>query len=186
VDYDAYVNRTYNIIKSDRFNLQYLTALLNSHLVAYWLFKRGKLQGEQYQVDVNPIMSVPIAIDDDQEYLSKLASEVSEANKLLLETDKRFKQLVMSELGLNSWSAKLGKWWKLNFEEFVGQLGRTLSLQQKDDLLELFNKYSKQLTILADNILVKEENIDERVYSLYNLTSDEIRTIENSLKSITD
>ena len=36
--------------KSDRINLKYLTALLNSKLVTFWLKYKGKIQGDNYQV----------------------------------------------------------------------------------------------------------------------------------------
>ncbi|MEX0668191.1 MAG: hypothetical protein WD061_00430 [Candidatus Saccharimonadales bacterium] len=38
----------------------------------------------------------------------------------------------------------LNKWWKLEFADFVKALGVNLSLQQKDELLSLFEKYKKE------------------------------------------
>ena len=50
----------FNIIKSDRFDLKYLTALLNSKLIAFWLRFKGKMQGNNYQIDKEPLVNIPI------------------------------------------------------------------------------------------------------------------------------
>ncbi|MDX9813715.1 MAG: N-6 DNA methylase [Sulfurimonadaceae bacterium] len=57
---ECYVMLSFNIIKSERINLKYLTALLNSKLVAFWLKYKGKMQGDNYQVDKEPILNIPI------------------------------------------------------------------------------------------------------------------------------
>jgi adenine-specific DNA-methyltransferase len=40
--------------------LRYLTALLNSKLIAFWLRKKGKMQGTSYQLDNEPLSEIPI------------------------------------------------------------------------------------------------------------------------------
>ena len=59
-DFDCYVSQTFFVIKSNRINQKYLTAILNSRLIAFWLWHRGKLQGDFYQVDKEPILKIPI------------------------------------------------------------------------------------------------------------------------------
>jgi adenine-specific DNA-methyltransferase len=59
-DNDCFVSQTFNIIKSKRINLKYLTALLNSSLIKFWLLKKGKMQGSIFQIDKEPIMQIPI------------------------------------------------------------------------------------------------------------------------------
>jgi adenine-specific DNA-methyltransferase len=61
-NFDCYVSATFFIIKTDRINLKYLTGLLNSKLVAFWLRYRGKMQGNNYQVDKEPLMNIPIPL----------------------------------------------------------------------------------------------------------------------------
>ena len=56
----AYVMMAINVIKSERINLKYLIALLNSKLIAFWLFHRGKRQGDIYQIDKEPLLNIPI------------------------------------------------------------------------------------------------------------------------------
>lgn len=59
-DFDCYVSQTFNVIKTPRLNQLYLTGLLNSTVVAFWLRHRGKMQGHLFQVDKEPLLSIPI------------------------------------------------------------------------------------------------------------------------------
>ena len=53
-DFDCYVTQTFYSIKTNRYNLKYLTTLLNSKLIAFWLRFKGKMQGNNYQIDKEP------------------------------------------------------------------------------------------------------------------------------------
>lgn len=56
-----------NIIKCKRVNPKYLTAILNSKLIAFWLKHKGKMQGFQYQVDKEPLVELPLIKTDHPE-----------------------------------------------------------------------------------------------------------------------
>jgi hypothetical protein len=56
----AYVMMSFNIIKSNQINLKYLVALLNSKLIEFWLKNKGKMQGNNFQLDKEPILNIPI------------------------------------------------------------------------------------------------------------------------------
>ena len=64
-NFDSYVSRAFFSIKTERINQKYLTAVLNSKVVTFWLKHKGKMQGFQYQVDKDPIINIPIAIAKD-------------------------------------------------------------------------------------------------------------------------
>ncbi len=59
-DFDTYVSATFYLIKTDSLNHKYLTALLNSKLIAFWLRHKGKMQGSNYQIDKAPLVNIPI------------------------------------------------------------------------------------------------------------------------------
>ena len=63
-DFDCYVSQTFVVIKTDRIDLKYLTGILNSQIIKFWLFYEGKLQGNNYQVDSEPLMNIPIKSGD--------------------------------------------------------------------------------------------------------------------------
>jgi hypothetical protein len=60
VDEPSYVSATFFVIKTKRINMKYLTVILNSRLIMFWLRYRGQMQGNNYQVDKNPLLSLPI------------------------------------------------------------------------------------------------------------------------------
>ena len=59
-DFDTYVSQTYFVIKTNRINQKYLTGLLNSKLIEFWLRYKGKMQGFNFQVDKEPLLEIPI------------------------------------------------------------------------------------------------------------------------------
>jgi len=61
-DFDCYVLAAFFIIKTERVNLKYLTALLNSKVTAVWLKHKGKMQGYNYQIDKEPLLALPLMI----------------------------------------------------------------------------------------------------------------------------
>ena len=60
VDYDSYVSQTFILIKKEDVSLKYLTGLLNSNVTQFILKFKGKLQGNNYQVDQNPLYKIPL------------------------------------------------------------------------------------------------------------------------------
>jgi adenine-specific DNA-methyltransferase len=62
IDYESYFSATFYIIKSDRIDLKYLTLILNSQLSKFWFRYKGKMQGNNYQIDKNPLVNIPIKI----------------------------------------------------------------------------------------------------------------------------
>ena len=59
-NFDSYVSATFNLIKTDRFNLKFLVAILNSKLIKFWLKNKGKMQGTNFQLDQEPLIKIPI------------------------------------------------------------------------------------------------------------------------------
>lgn len=64
VNFDSFVSRAYLIIRTNRVDLKYLTGLLNSTLIKYWLKYRGKMQGANFQIDKEPLQQIPIVIPE--------------------------------------------------------------------------------------------------------------------------
>jgi adenine-specific DNA-methyltransferase len=75
-DFPCYVSQTYNVIKTDRVNLHFLTGLLNSRLIKFWLKHQGKMQGQNFQIDKEPLLSIPLCIPSKkiQEDIAKLVN----------------------------------------------------------------------------------------------------------------
>ena len=80
---EAYVMMSFNVIRSKRINLKYLTGLLNSKLVAFWLRKKGKMQGNAYQLDKEPLLEIPIYKPTDKQAneIEKLVTKIISLKK---------------------------------------------------------------------------------------------------------
>lgn len=90
VDFNCYVSQTYFIISTNRVNLKFLTGLLNSNLIYFWLRNKGKLQGDLLQVDKGPLMEIPICVGnkEQQKEIVILVDTMISLNKKLRETLK--------------------------------------------------------------------------------------------------
>jgi len=75
-DFPCYVSRAFIVIKSNRINLKYLSALLNSKLIDFWLRYRGKMQGFQYQIDKTPLIELPLIKTDEERVFAFLVDYV--------------------------------------------------------------------------------------------------------------
>ncbi|EAH9977452.1 class I SAM-dependent DNA methyltransferase [Campylobacter jejuni] len=119
VDFDCYVSATFYVIKTQRINVKYLTAILNSKLIAFWLKHKGKMQGNNYQIDKEPLLNIPI-------------------------------------VDTNSKNQKIA-------DELINLVDEILKAKEQDK-----NANTSPL----------EEKINNIVYKIYNLTEEEIKTIE--------
>lgn len=79
-DFDCYVPAMYYVIQTSRWNMKFLTGILNSKLIAFWLKNKGKMQGENYQVDKEPLLSIPLPSPD------SISEEIQ--NKIITLVDK--------------------------------------------------------------------------------------------------
>lgn len=62
-DFDCFVSQTFFVIQTSRWNMKFLTGILNSNLVAFWLkYKGKKSQSDVMQIDAPPLLSIPLPI----------------------------------------------------------------------------------------------------------------------------
>ena len=88
VKFDSYVNQAFYVIKTNRISLKYLTLLLNSKLITFWLKYKGKMQGSNYQIDKEPILEIPIKNIQNTNFFEQKADEILKAKEQGLDTTK--------------------------------------------------------------------------------------------------
>jgi len=89
-DFNCYVSATFYVIKTERLNLKYLSGLLNSNLIKYWLENKGKMQGNNFQIDKEPLLNIPIYVPENknqQKIIIDLVDKITELNKGLKKLD---------------------------------------------------------------------------------------------------
>lgn len=123
-DFPCYVSRAFLIVKPEDIDLKFLTGLLNSKLIYYWIYHKGKRQGEQLQIDKNPLMKIPLIKKEDDRVIKNV--------ELIIELSKELE---------------------------------SVNLEREKEVIK------KQINAL-------EKQIDNIVYSLYDLSREEIEIIE--------
>ncbi len=74
--FDTYVLQTFNVIKTNRMNLKYLTGILNSHCIKFWLKNKGKMQGINFQLDKAPLLEIPLIKTEKEKIISPLVDYI--------------------------------------------------------------------------------------------------------------
>ncbi len=89
-NFDCYVSQTYYVIKSEVINLKFLTGLLNSKVIYFWLKNRGKIQGDNLQVDKAPLLKLPLLKPekDEQNVLAEKVEEIIEKKAAYHDTEE--------------------------------------------------------------------------------------------------
>jgi len=84
---EYYGSRALNFIKTDRINLEYLTAILNSKISYFWLKNKGKQLGDLLQIDKGPLIQIPIFVGNEkqQKAIIQLVDKILKLNKELKE-----------------------------------------------------------------------------------------------------
>lgn len=98
IEEECYPTFTFNVIKSERVNLKYLTVLLNSKLIMFWLKYKGKMQGKHFQLDIAPLLDIPIIINTEntsilEDKLNVLIKEKKLKKDIILEIDSIIYQI---------------------------------------------------------------------------------------------
>lgn len=181
-DFDCYVSQTYFSIKTERVNMKFLTALLNSVLIKFWLKYKGKMQGDLFQVDKAPLMDLPIRIVENQQPFIEKADKMLVLNKDLQTISGKFIRTLQRKFEvLEKLPKKLENWYELNFAEFVKELNKKkikLTLSEESDWEDFFLAEQQKALSVQRKITITDKEIDTMVYRLYDLTDEEIMIIE--------
>jgi len=165
-------------------NSKYLLALLNSQLFKFFMknvaiSRRGGYNEFKSQyITQFPVKNVDGIYEESFENKVSLIIELTSSQVSVI---NRFKQLLEGH-----YSTKLpsrlfaGKWWNREFTDFADSMKANLSLLQREELIELYQKYSSELNLLDNHIKEVNEDINKLIYNLYGLTPQEIQTVETS------
>ncbi len=165
----------------DKVSPLYILAILNSKLMN-WLYRSNFItnadstpQLKNVDLDKFPIV---LANDELQQRITTAVQRISSATKQLYDSSKRVDDLVMSEFNDAKAPSKITSWWELDFSDFINALHSNISLSQKDELLHVFNKYRKEFSELSDEIQKTDQDIDQLIYQIYELSDKDISIVE--------
>ena len=138
------------------------------------------LKGEQ----IKNFLVYNIPLEEQKPFIEK-ANIMLELNKELQNKIQKFKNRLSSNFDLKEFSKKMEVFYKLDFKEFLKELGKQkikLSLLEQDEWEEYFENYKINILKIENQIEMTNKEIDTLIYNLYNLTPEEIEIIENNLK----
>lgn len=95
---DFYASRALNIIKTDRINLKYLTAIINSKISHFWLKYMGKLTGDLLQIDKSQLINIPIKNIEDTKPFEILVDYISFLKSTNTKVDKYVENKHISQM----------------------------------------------------------------------------------------
>jgi adenine-specific DNA-methyltransferase len=182
-DFDAYVSAAFYVIKPQDIDLKYLTGILNSKLVAFYLKHRGKMQGSNYQIDKAPLLNIPIVIANSemQEKLIDYVISIQDAKLVYHSNNTEFLEFLQLDFSLKKISKKLMNWYELSLQDFFDELKsqvKDISKAQAVKWCKEFEEKQETLISLKDKIPKIDSQIDQIVYEIYGLTADDMTMIE--------
>lgn len=185
-DFDTYVSQTFNVIKTDRFDLKIILGILNSDLIKFWLKNKGKMQGSNFQLDKEPLLKIPLAYEENEITYSikQNVDELLEAIESLLEEENGFEKWLKRTIAPSI--TVMDNYSELTCDEFFDKLkneGIIIKSRETQELIESeFNRSISIIKPLQNKIKEAEITINTLVYELYGLTDEDIAIIENSFK----
>lgn len=163
------------ITKDDAFSTLFLLGILNSKLFNY-LFA-SKFLNLSIKADYLKKVRVPLNSILQRE-IAELAREITDLHKERAESSRQFTQLVDTEVTNIRWTGKLEGWWQLSFTEFTKSIKTKLSMSQKSELIEVFERHQKKCQVIDEHISRADHHLNNAVYQLYKLSPEEIAIVE--------
>jgi tRNA1(Val) A37 N6-methylase TrmN6 len=112
--FDCYISQAFYIIKTERFNMKYLLGLFNSKLMMFWLKNKGKMQGDNFQLDKEPLLAMPIQpiTKEREKSFTALVDQIIDAKAADLQADTsvleaRIDKMVYELYGLSEAEIKI-------------------------------------------------------------------------------
>ena len=176
-DFPTYVSQSYNIIKTDRVNLKYLTCLFNSKLIEFWLKYNGKMQGSIFQVDQDPLLNIPIKIPNDSRVYEELYDTISKSIIGLNELETNTTNTIYSRLSIEKEIKKIDEFDFISYEEFILILKEEKQnlppISDDNEWRDFINKSIQKRSELKISIGVIEDKINDEILNLYEISKEE-------------
>ena len=157
-----------------------LLAIFNSSLIRYELNTERRSNIHIYPDDWKRL-ALPNVKAEQLISLETLADTMLTLNKQLQEKRARFLRRLSENFEGVKITTALQTFDQMDFKAFVAELKKqkiNLSLAQQDEWEDYFNQYAQACQQLKSQITQTDKEIDLRVYLLYGLTYDEVKTVD--------
>jgi len=167
-------------------SLKYVLGLINSRLLK-WVFQYNNFHmvGKPLaQVKVAYIERLPIVVAPDQQPIITLVDALLAANQSRHNKAKAFTSYINAIHNPTKITEKLASFYTLSFADFITELKKQkvkLTAKQEMELMPLFQEKVDEITQITKNIDKLDNELDETIYKLYGLTSEEIKLVTGDI-----
>ena len=177
------------VYDSKEVNLPTLLALFNSKLMNYYYkqcFGALSMSGGYLQFQAPQIRTLPVPLqlikNNKEHKLAELAINQQSKTKEYLEKSKSVLDLLKSEYQkVENWKVSLEDVVSLGFNELISIIddsGIQIELSKKEELQSWLKLKQSELDKIRVELRNNQRKIDNEVYTIYDLTSEEIAIIE--------
>jgi type I restriction-modification system DNA methylase subunit/REP element-mobilizing transposase RayT len=175
----------FNLIANGYYQTEYLLAILNSKLMAFYHKKKflDEYKDRFQKILIKDCKNFPIrtiGYEQQQPYTGLIKLMLS-LNKDLLETSQKFQRTIQRKFTLSELSNKLRDWYLLTYAGFIAELAKKkvkLSLSEEAEWEAYFIQESGKALDIKAKIEATDREIDQMVYKLYELSGEEIKIVE--------
>lgn len=159
--FDTYVSRAFLIIKSNRISLKFATSILNSTLIKFWLTIKGKMQGNNYQIDKEPLKTVPFVIPNNANQFERFVDYIIylRSHQLIQPSDQlmpTYFEQIIDGMVYELYFPELIKKYKREIIQHLGELPEftdKMSDEQKMKICKtVFNRFNEREHLVRVNL----------------------------------
>ena len=169
----------------------YLYGLLNSS--AYWFLIKALcpfVRGGYFELRAQYIETLPIPKADSKqkETIASLAQQIQSLTEQRYQIENNFRRRLPDlcpperEPKLNK---KMHSWWRLDFPQLQAALKTafktTIPLAERNAWQDYFESEQQRIASLNQQIFQLEQQLDQAVYALFDLTADEIDLLQQNV-----
>lgn len=177
-------------VKKD-FDINYILGVLNSSTLTYWYHIKGKdYHGNTRKFEPSNVMilSIPIASNEIQTNIAKLALLLTKLNKILKEKSFEFTDWLHKRFCIQNETKGLFDFYSINFdtyyEKVISKSTKVISPKELKQLRENYILYSAEMREIENEKVNINRRINEIVYSIYNINYNEALIIEEYIKGL--
>jgi type I restriction-modification system DNA methylase subunit len=173
-------DKSYIIASDDSF----LLGLLNSKLFWQLIISLCPfVRGGYYELRAQYIETLPIppASEEQKTHIGQLAAQCQTLSEARYRLEKST-QLSISELGIPKLTRKLEQAWALDFKDFLAELSKQkidVPLKKHSEWRDFLHDTKIQHEEFNQHIAQLEQQLNQAVYALFDLTAAEIALVEN-------
>lgn len=178
----SYSNDKSYIIPTDDL---YLYGLLNSNV--YWFLIKSMcpfVRGGYYETRAQYIETLPIPPKPDGEIISELAAKIQSLSESRYKCERNFSRRLVDLCPFGETfklTKKLEQWWKYDFISLQSEIKKSfkgsIPLAERNDWQDFFENQKNKRTELNQEIQTLEERLNLEVYTLFDLTKEEIKLV---------